>query len=75
MELQLRGNLPELHGITPGGYVQKYIDQECIRQMAPYTPFLSGTLERSATAGSVIGSGKIVQQRLTAGSVLWESYD
>lgn len=39
---------------------QKFIDSECIRQMKPYTPFRTGMLERSATLGTVIGSGRIV---------------
>ena len=48
----------ELH---TGGRVQKFIDSECIRYMKPYTPFLSGTLERSATLGTRIGYGVIKQ--------------
>jgi len=43
------------------GKVQKYIDSECIRRMKPYTPMLSGLLVKSATAGTVIGSGEIHQ--------------
>lgn len=39
---------------------QKFVDSECIRQMKPYTPFRTGALEKSATLGTVIGSGKIV---------------
>lgn len=48
-------------GINNGGRVQKYIDSECIRLMKPYTPMLSGVLIKSATLGSTIGSGEIVQ--------------
>lgn len=48
-------------GFQPYGPVQKFIDQECIRLMAPYTPFRSGTLERTATLGTKIGSGEINQ--------------
>lgn len=48
-------------GLEPFGKVQKYIDSECIRLMAPYTPFRSGMLERSATLGTKIGSGEINQ--------------
>ncbi len=47
--------------LQPGGRVQKFIDSECIRYMKPYTPFLSGTLERSATLGTRIGYGVIKQ--------------
>ena len=48
-------------GLLPMGKVQKFIDQECIRLMAPYTPFRAGILEKSATIGTVIGSGEINQ--------------
>lgn len=40
---------------------QKYVDSECIRKMAPYTPFLTGMLEKSATLGTKIGKGEINQ--------------
>lgn len=38
---------------------QAYIDQACIRHMDKYTPMLTGTLKRSATLGTKIGSGRI----------------
>lgn len=41
--------------------IQMFIDSECIRLMAPYTPMNTGTLMRSATSGTVIGSGVIHQ--------------
>lgn len=40
---------------------QMFIDQECIRRMAPETPRRTGVLIKSATLGSVIGSGEIQQ--------------
>ncbi len=40
---------------------QKFVDSECIRYMTPYTPMRTGTLYRSATIGTVIGSGEIKQ--------------
>ena len=43
------------------GNKQKFIDQECIRRMAPMTPRLNGVLIKAATLGTVIGSGEIVQ--------------
>lgn len=43
------------------GRVQKFIDSETIRYMAPYTPNLGGILEKSATIGTKIGSGEIHQ--------------
>ena len=40
---------------------QAYVDQECIRRMAPETPRRSGVLIKSATLGTKIGSGEIHQ--------------
>lgn len=48
-------------GLQDMGQVQKYIDQECIRLMAPYTPMRNGILEKSAILGTKIGSGEINQ--------------
>ena len=33
---------------------QKFVDSECIRLMAKYTPFRAGILEKSATLGTRI---------------------
>jgi hypothetical protein len=48
-------------GIQVSGRVQKFIDQEVIRLMDPYTPNLNGVLIKSATQGTKIGSGEINQ--------------
>lgn len=40
---------------------QEYIDSECVRLMNPYTPRLTGVLIKSATIGSIVGSGEIEQ--------------
>lgn len=40
---------------------QQFVDQECIRWMAPLTPRRTGVLIQSATLGTVIGSGEICQ--------------
>lgn len=40
---------------------QAFIDQECIRRMVPETPRRTGVLIKSATLGTVIGSGQIEQ--------------
>ena len=53
--------LGQTRGLGNMGRVQKFVDSECIRLMAPYTPFKNGVLEKSATIGTVIGSGEIVQ--------------
>lgn len=38
---------------------QKVIDSEVIRLCSRYVPFRTGTLERSGTVGTVIGSGEV----------------
>lgn len=40
---------------------QAFVDQECIRRMAPETPRRTGVLIKSATLGTKIGSGEIHQ--------------
>lgn len=40
---------------------QEFVDSECIRRMNPETPKRSGVLIKSATLGTVIGSGEINQ--------------
>lgn len=38
---------------------QQFIDSECMRLMAPYTPMRSGLLMESVKLGTVIGSGEL----------------
>ena len=40
---------------------QSFVDQECVRRMAPETPKRTGVLIKAATLGTVIGSGEIIQ--------------
>lgn len=40
---------------------QDFVDSECIRRMNPDTPERTGVLKKSATLGTVIGSGEIEQ--------------
>lgn len=40
---------------------QEFVDSECIRKMNPDTPRKTGVLIKSATLGTVIGSGEINQ--------------
>ena len=61
LEIKPTDVLLKERGLGPFGPVQKFIDQECIRLMAPYTPFRAGILEKSATLGTKIGSGEINQ--------------
>ena len=61
LEMKATDILMKKRGILPMGRVQKFIDQECIRLMAPYTPRKSGLLEKAATLGTKIGSGEINQ--------------
>lgn len=48
-------------GLQEMGAVQMFIDNEVIRLMTPYTPMLLGALEKSATQGTVKGTGVIRQ--------------
>lgn len=44
------------------GYVtqkQRLVDSEVLRRCSPLVPFRTGTLERSGTVGTVIGSGLV----------------
>lgn len=59
LEMKPTAEMIKSHGLGEGGEIQKYIDSECLRVMSPYTPMLSGMMEKSATAGTVIGSGVI----------------
>lgn len=40
---------------------QSFVDSECVRRMNPETPRKTGILVKSATLGTVIGSGEINQ--------------
>ena len=40
---------------------QAFVDSECIRRMNPETPRRTGALIKSATLGTVLGSGEIDQ--------------
>lgn len=39
---------------------QQFVDSECLRYMSPLTPRRTGNMIKSATLGTVIGSGEIV---------------
>ena len=60
-EMKSDGQLMNERGMNIGGRVQRFIDQECIRLMDPYTPRRQGNLIKAATLGTKIGSGIIVQ--------------
>ncbi len=61
LEMKSITQLCRERGIVVNGKTQKFIDQEVIRLMAPYTPMQSGALEKSATLGTKIGTGDINQ--------------
>ena len=44
------------HGIVQSGAVQKYVDNAVLRYSEPYIPKDTGTLARSGTIHTVIGS-------------------
>lgn len=50
----------ERRGLTPGGKVQRVVDQAVIRYCDPKVPFDTGTLKHSAITASAIGDGMIV---------------
>lgn len=39
---------------------QEIIDSECLRYMNPLTPMRTGTMIKSATLGTVVGSGELI---------------
>lgn len=47
-------------GLTPGGKVQKAIDEAVIKYCDPKVPFATGVLKHSAITASVIGQGLVV---------------
>lgn len=47
-------------GLTPGGKVQKVVDEAVLHYCAPKVPFDTGYLIRSAITASAIGEGLIV---------------
>lgn len=49
------------HGLNDGGEVQKFIDNEVMRQSLPYMPNMNGVLQNAMMAQTVIGSGEIRQ--------------
>lgn len=60
LSMQPTSTILRNRGLQAHGPVQKFIDQETIRLMAPYTPALNGILEKSVTLGTVVGSGELV---------------
>ena len=46
-------------GLSPHGEVQKYVDSSVLRYSAKYIPKDTGTLIRSGTQHTVIGSGRV----------------
>jgi hypothetical protein len=61
LEMKSIQQLCQERGITINGRTQKYIDQEVIRLMDPYTPRLNGVLIKAATLSTKIGSGEVSQ--------------
>ena len=59
VHLDSTSTIARRHGLSRGGVIQKFIDSETIKFCAPYTPFDTGQLTRSATLGTVIGSGEV----------------
>ena len=49
------------HGLNDSGEVQKFIDNEVMRQSLPYMPNMNGVLQNAMMSQTVIGSGEIRQ--------------
>ena len=62
VKIKPTGALLAARQLGVGREVQRYVDSEVIRQMAPYTPLESGALIGSATALTAVGSGRVNQQ-------------
>ncbi len=61
LEIKATDIIKKGRGLQEGGPVQKFIDSEVIRLMAPYTPRQNGLLIDAATLGTRIGSGEVNQ--------------
>ena len=60
LDLSALSDALEKRGLTPGGRVQKAVDEAVIRYCDPKVPFRTGTLKHSAITASAIGDGMIV---------------
>jgi hypothetical protein len=61
LEIKSTDIIKKERGLQDMGPVQKFIDSEVIRLMAPYTPRQNNILIDSATIGTRIGSGEVNQ--------------
>ena len=61
------------HGIVQSGAVQKYVDNAVLRYSEPYIPKDTGTLARSGTIHTVIGSGCVRYKTPYAKAVYYEN--
>ena len=59
-EMDSLGKILRKRNLEKGGAVQRYIDSEVIRQCEPYVPFDEGTLTRSVSLATRIGSGTVI---------------
>lgn len=48
VDLRSLDGLKKDRGLGPDGRIQRYIDQEVLRRMAPFTPFQTGMLQMNA---------------------------
>lgn len=59
-ELKPLQEILSCRGLESRGTVQKHIDSEVLRYCSPYVPIKTGTLRRSGTDSTDIGSGEVV---------------
>ena len=59
MNISLKDFARKRKGLQRGGPVQKFIDNEVMKQMSPMMPRASGTMIQSMITNTVIGSGYV----------------
>lgn len=53
--------------------MQKYVDSEVLRRCSPRVPFQTGTLEKSGTLGTTVGSGIVEYIAPYARTQYWDT--
>lgn len=61
--------------LNQGQKVQRYIDSECLRMMAPYVPHDTGELIKSGVRNTVIGSGQVEYRTPYARKMFFGNYN
>ncbi len=59
MDISLKDFARKRKGLQRGGPVQRFIDNEVMKQMSPMMPRASGTMIQSMITSTVVGSGMV----------------